>query len=62
MGTLNEEVMLAMENFEKLNAEQIRQLQTVLTPKLNKYISVVPTAKQTAALLMNSVRELLYGG
>lgn len=54
--------MLAMENFEKLNAEQIKQLQTVLTPKLNKYISVAPTAKQTAALLMNSVRELLYGG
>lgn len=45
-----------------LTAEQIRELQTVLTPKLNKYIPIIPTPKQTAALLMNGVRDMLYGG
>lgn len=40
----------------------ISALQRVLTPKLNKYIPYSPTAKQTAFLLMNEVREILYGG
>ena len=40
----------------------IKQLQQVMSPRLNKYIPLIPTAKQTAALLLNSQRELLYGG
>ncbi len=51
-----------MDNLAGLSAEQIRQLQTVLTPKTNKYIPITPTAKQTAALLMSNVKEMLYGG
>lgn len=49
-------------NLENLSAEQLRELQGALTPKWNKYIPIVPTAKQTAALLMTNVKELLYGG
>lgn len=49
-------------DISNLTATQVRELQTVLTPKLNKYIPVTPTPKQTAALLMNAVRDLLYGG
>lgn len=45
-----------------IDAAALRQLQTALTPKLNKYIPITPTVKQTAALLMNDVKELLYGG
>lgn len=45
-----------------LSADEIKQLQTALTPKSNKYIPIVPTTKQTAALLMNEMREVLYGG
>ena len=45
-----------------MSAEAIRELQQALTPRMNKYIPITPTAKQTAALLMNSERELLYGG
>lgn len=45
-----------------LSDEQLQKLQTALTPKTNKYIPITPTPKQTAALLMNNVRELLYGG
>lgn len=45
-----------------LSEVEIKQLQTVLTPKMNKYIPIVPTPKQTAALLMNQIREMLYGG
>ncbi len=46
----------------KLSEDELRQLQVALTPKMNKYIPITPTPKQTAALLMNSCRELLYGG
>ena len=45
-----------------LPQEQIRQLQQAMTPRLNKYIPITPTPKQIAALLLNSWRELLYGG
>ncbi len=45
-----------------LSAEQVRELQAALTPKLNRYINIKPTPKQTAALLMNGVRDMLYGG
>lgn len=45
-----------------MTPEQLRQLQSALTPRFNKYIPVKPTAKQTAAMLMNGTREMLYGG
>ena len=45
-----------------LSREQIIQLQTTLSPKWTKYIPITPTPKQTAALLMDDVKELLYGG
>ena len=53
-----------MSNLElnKLSEEQLNQLLTSLTPKTNKYIPITPTPKQTAALLMNDIREMLYGG
>lgn len=49
-------------NFESMSGKQIRELQGALTPKTNKYIPIIPTPKQTAALLMNDIKELLYGG
>ena len=45
-----------------MSPEQLRQLQGALTPRTNKYIPKEPTAKQTAALLLNDKKELLYGG
>lgn len=50
-----------MMELNNLSAAQIRDLQMALTPRTNKYIPIVPTAKQTAALLMNTEREMLYG-
>lgn len=38
------------------------ELQRLLTPRLTKYIPFDPTPKQRAFLLMNDVREVLYGG
>lgn len=49
-------------DFSNINEEQLQMLQSALTPKMTKYIPITPTPKQTAALLMNNVRELLYGG
>ena len=49
-------------DFSTLNEEQLQMLQAALTPKMTKYIPVTPTPRQAAALLMNNVRELLYGG
>lgn len=49
-------------DLSQLSQEQMSALQTAMTPKLNKYIPIVPTAKQTAALLMNNIYEMLYGG
>ena len=46
----------------KLTEKELKELQVALTPKTNKYIPIAPTAKQTAALLMNRLREMLYGG
>lgn len=40
----------------------LESLQTALTPRLTKYIPFDPTVKQRAFLLMNSTKELLYGG
>ena len=45
-----------------LNGVDLEQLQRALTPRLTKFIPVTPTPKQTAFLLSNQVRELLYGG
>ena len=46
----------------KLSNDELIALQLALTPRLNKYIPIDPTPKQTAALLMNSEKEMLYGG
>ena len=51
-----------MLELDKMTPQEIRDLQRALTPKMNKYIPIIPTAKQSAALLMNGERELLYGG
>ena len=51
-----------MVDISSMPSEQIRQLQQAMTPRLNKYIPITPTPKQIAALLLNSWRELLYGG
>ena len=37
-------------------------LQKMLTPRLTKYIPFDPTPKQAAFLLMNDIKEILYGG
>lgn len=37
-------------------------LQAMLTPRLTKYIPFEPTPKQSAFLLMNDTKEILYGG
>lgn len=37
-------------------------LPTLLTPKMSKYCPYMPTPKQAAFLLMDDVREVLYGG
>ena len=49
-------------DISNLSAKEIRDLQAALTPRLNRFIPITPTPKQTAALLMNSVRDMLYGG
>jgi phage terminase large subunit-like protein len=45
-----------------LTGVDLAALKKALTPRLTKYIPIMPTAKQSAALLMNSSREILYGG
>lgn len=40
----------------------LSRLQQMLQPKWTKYIKGTPTPKQQAALLMDNVKELLYGG
>ena len=37
-------------------------LQAMLTPRLTKYVPYQPTPKQSAFLLMNERKEILYGG
>lgn len=49
-------------DYSQLEEAPLRSLQQALTPKLNKYIPIVPTTKQTAALLMSNMKEILYGG
>lgn len=38
------------------------ELQKLLTPKMTKYIPITPTPKQSAFMLMNNTKEILYGG
>lgn len=45
-----------------LNGVDLSTLQGMLTPRLTKYIPYEPTTKQRAFLLMNSAKEILYGG
>lgn len=45
-----------------LSGIDLRELQQALKPRLTKYIPYTPTPKQTAFLVMNNVREVLYGG
>lgn len=40
----------------------LASLQSLLTPRLTKYIPYDPTPKQRAFLLMNDAKEILYGG
>lgn len=49
-------------NLDDLSPVQLQEVQKLLTPKLTKYIPYTPTPKQRAFLLMNDVREVLYGG
>lgn len=45
-----------------LSGVDLAVLQKALTPRMTKYIPITPTPKQTAFLLMNDKREILYGG
>ena len=45
-----------------LSNVDVGALKKALTPRLTKYIPITPTPKQAACLLMNNVKELLYGG
>lgn len=45
-----------------ISSIDIEKLQKALTPRLTKYVPFDPTPKQRAFLLMNDVKEILYGG
>ena len=45
-----------------LEGLDLTELQAYLTPRLTKYIPFEPTPKQSAFLLMNNSKEILYGG
>lgn len=45
-----------------LTGLDLAELQAALTPRLTKYVPVTPTTKQSAFLLMNKSKEILYGG
>ena len=45
-----------------LEGADMNNLQRLLTPRLTKYIPYEPTPKQSAFLLMNNTKEILYGG
>ena len=49
-------------DIKSMSPEAVAQLQQAMTPRLNKYIPIKPTPKQTAALLLNGWKEILYGG
>ena len=50
-----------MSNLDLSNVD-LGSLQSLLTPRLTKYIPYEPTPKQRAFLLMNNTKEILYGG
>ena len=54
--------MLNSIDLNKLGPQELKKIQELLTPKLTKYIPYEPTPKQRAFLLMNDVRDVLYGG
>lgn len=54
--------VMPMPNKIDLTNVDIMALQKALTPRLTKYIPYEPTPKQRAFLLMNDVKEILYGG
>lgn len=45
-----------------LTGIDLTELQAYLTPRLTKYIPFEATPKQSAFLLMNDCKEILYGG
>ena len=45
-----------------LEGLDLTELQAYLTPRLTKYIPFEATPKQSAFLLMNDSKEILYGG
>lgn len=45
-----------------LSSVDLSSLGKLLTPRLTKYIPYNPTPKQSAFLLMNNTKEILYGG
>lgn len=55
-----------VEKPEKISVDieglDMRALQQALKPRLTKYIPCDPTPKQTAFLVMNNIKEVLYGG
>jgi hypothetical protein len=53
---------MPMPNKIDLSNVDVVALQRALTPRLTKYIPCEPTPKQRAFLLMNDVKEVLYGG
>lgn len=51
-----------MDSELNISSADLEALKSALTPRLTKYIPYEPTPKQTAFLLMNSKKEVLYGG
>jgi len=51
-----------MLDIQTLGDSDVSALQRALTPRLTRYIPFDPTPKQRAFLLMNAIREILYGG
>ena len=49
-------------DLDVLDGVDMDALRAALKPRLNKYIPYTPTAKQTAFLAMNGLKEILYGG
>lgn len=49
-------------DIDSLSPDELTRLKSTLTPRLNRYIPIDPTPKQRAFLLLNDVREILYGG
>src|SRR5688572_26073922 len=39
-----------------------QEAKAITTPRLNKYIPIVPTERQTLLLLLNHIPEIFYGG